>query len=266
MARTVPTIVLLTLLASSCILSANVEASKDYDNYAFALEWAGTVCQFKNCVDDRSIAGYWNIHGLWPDANNGHHPFYCTKTGLDWVNLPQSLQTDIPLFWSGLYSSQQQFLDHEWTKHGTCWRPDYGNMNNMPASIKPIVEKARSAKQSSSNFINLVIELSKNVYAVHDILAAGGVTPSSSQKYTLDTINLAISTGFGKGNVNKFKINCMRDESGQSYFSDVMLCLNKDYQPMDCVCSVKSSCPASGIVYPPRKKKLIHSQGTPTLF
>lgn len=254
MARTVLNISLLVLLASSCILTASLEASKDYDYYAFALEWPGSVCQFKNCVEDHSAPGVWNLHGLWPNADNGHHPFFCTKTSLDWLNLSEELRKELGLYWSGLYSSQEQFLDHEWTKHGTCWRTDYGVVSKMPSQIQDNVSKARNDKQNSADFFSLVVDLSKNVYNIYDILSSEGIVPSDSKHYTLEQIHSAITKNFGKGSVTKFKVNCQRDESGNSYFNDVLICLDKNYNPMDCRFSVTSKCPSSGIRYPPKKQ------------
>lgn len=96
-----------TLSLLLIFMSAGIVMSNDhtYDYYSFALEWPGSVCKFKNCAEDHTIAGTWNLHGLWPDANNGHHPFFCTKTPTDWDNLPKDLRNSLAQYWSGLYSS-----------------------------------------------------------------------------------------------------------------------------------------------------------------
>jgi ribonuclease T2 len=176
-------VIILALLSMS--IGMVMSSTKDYDYYAFALEWPGSVCQFKNCVEDHSIGGTWNLHGLWPNANNGHHPFFCTKTPTDWDNLPKDLRDTLGQYWSGLYSSQEKFLDHEWTKHGTCWRTDYGNIDNIPSGIKTSLQKARTDKQNSADFFNFVVDLSRDVYRIYDILSNNGISPSATATYNL---------------------------------------------------------------------------------
>ena len=241
---------LFVVVISICHLTVKGQSTKDYDYYAFALEWAGTVCKFKNCVEDHSAAATWNLHGLWPNANNGQHPFMCTNVPTDWDNLPQNLVSTLGLYWSGLYSSQQTFLDHEWTKHGTCWRTDYGNITAMPSSVQSLAQSARNNKQNSADYFRLVVALSKNVYRIYEILVSGGITPSNTDKYTYAQIKAAMDKGFGGGKVTKFKVNCQLDESGLPYLSDVLICVDKNYNPQDCAFSVTSNCPVSGIMYP----------------
>ena len=136
----------LLVFIGCCILSRSslAQSTKDYDSYALALEWQGTVCKFKDCQQDYTAAGTWNLHGLWPDADNGKHPFFCTNVPLNWDGLSQDLKTLLSQYWSGLYSSQQQFLDHEWTKHGTCWRTDYGTISQMPAPLQQMLTSVRT--------------------------------------------------------------------------------------------------------------------------
>jgi ribonuclease T2 len=78
---------------------------KDYDNYSLAIEWSGTVCRFKSCTEDNSARDNWNLHGLWPNKDDGNHPFTCTSTPLNFESLESGLRNDLNLYWSGLYSS-----------------------------------------------------------------------------------------------------------------------------------------------------------------
>ena len=75
-----------------CIGVSLSQSTQNYDSYALALEWQGTVCKFKNCEQDYTAAGTWNLHGLWPDADNGKHPFFCTNAPLNWDGLSQDLK------------------------------------------------------------------------------------------------------------------------------------------------------------------------------
>jgi len=176
------------LFVGICALfrSSASQSTKNYDSYALALEWQGTVCKFKNCGQDYTAAGTWNLHGLWPDADNGQHPFFCTNAPLNWDNLSDDLKKQLSLYWSGLYSSQQQFLDHEWTKHGTCWRTDYGTISMMPNQLQQLLTTIRTHSQNSADFLNFVVTLSKQVYRVYDLLSQNGISPSTTATYTFD--------------------------------------------------------------------------------
>ena len=60
---------------------------------------------------------------------------------------------------------------------------------------------------------------------------------------------------FGQGKYTKFQVNCSKDESGKPYLDNVLLCIDKNYNPIDCVSSIKQTCPATGIIYPPKTQK-----------
>lgn len=227
----------------------------DYDYYSMAVEWAGTVCHFKSCSEDHSAPDNWNLHGLWPDKSDGNHPFFCTNTPLQFEQLDSGLRNLLDLYWSGLYSSQQKFIDHEWTKHGTCWRSDYGEIEKMPASVQDTVLRQRSSDQNSSDFLKTSISLSKDVYNVYRTLERAGIIPSSTATYTLAEIQGSLTKLFG-GEVTKFQINCQQDEKGASLLSDMSFCLDKNYQPMDCQNLRPSKCDPDRIFYPENRKKI----------
>lgn len=245
---------ILCLVLSSCVLARSkkkpVTGMKEYDFYALATEWQGTVCAFKKCNYDQSANDTWNLHGLWPDNDNGKHPFYCTKTNLNFNGLPADLKNLLKLYWSGLYSSQSNFLDHEWTKHGTCWRNDYGNISSMPSKVRNYISISRKNKQNSADFFRTTIALSKDTYSVFNMLKAAGISPSKDQRFTLSSITKAITKGLG-GKVTKFKVGCNKDEAGTSWLEDVLICLDKNYKPIDCPAYKPSKCSATGIIYPP---------------
>jgi ribonuclease I len=64
----------------------SLAADTQYDYYVLAMELPGTVCLFHHC--DKADTGLLtpttvNLHGLWPNRNDGHHPFTCTNEPFD---------------------------------------------------------------------------------------------------------------------------------------------------------------------------------------
>lgn len=125
----------------------------------------------------------------------------------------------------------------------------------MPSGIKEAMKKARADEQNSADFFNFVVTLSKDVYRVFDFLSDNGIAPSDSKTHDFQDIHNAMEKSFGKGEVTKFKINCMKDEEGNTYLNDVMLCIDKDYNPIDCKFHTGTSCPETGILYPTKKSR-----------
>jgi hypothetical protein len=77
---------------------------RNYDNVVLGLQ---------RC-DDSSP---WTIHGLWAEDNYCEGPSYSHSAIADlWSQLQQSWPT---CSWSG--NTEDGFLSHEWTKHGTCF-------------------------------------------------------------------------------------------------------------------------------------------------
>ena len=75
-------------------------------------------------------------------------------------------------YWVGLYSSQQTFLDHEWTKHGTCY------------------------SDSQNDYFTKAVDLHKK-YNPITALAAKNIVPSNSRTYSVADVQSALDSGFG---------------------------------------------------------------------
>lgn len=103
-----------------------------YTYFAFEREWPGTVCKTNKCTPQymgNFDSKNFNLHGLWPsglESNVCSYPQDCDNTHFSFSNISSSTQNYMNTYWVGLYSNTQTFLDHEWTKHGTC----YGNDQN----------------------------------------------------------------------------------------------------------------------------------------
>jgi len=78
-----------------------------YDYYEFAVQsWCN---QYE-----------YNIHGMWPQNNNGSYPSWCTN--VSYINVTDQLESNMSTYWNVQCPSpnNQEFWNHEWSKHGTC--------------------------------------------------------------------------------------------------------------------------------------------------
>jgi ribonuclease T2 len=123
----------------------------------------------------------------------------------------------------------------------------------MPASVQQLVSTARADKQNSTDFFKTTLSLSSNEYSTYNMLKNAGIEPTDSKTFTLKDIQAAITKGLG-GKVTKFNIGCSTDESGNSWLSDMLICIDKNYMPIDCVSYRPSRCKSTGIKYPVHKK------------
>jgi len=240
---------------------SNPEGLRPYDSYAFNSEWPGTVCKQKVCNMMAGIKGsFWNIHGLWPDKDDGNHPFFCTNEPLNFAGFNSQIKTDIAAYWSGLYSSDEEFLNHEWTKHGTCWDPSQGDATKMPETIVTIVDEARSNHNSpmSPIFIELVMMVGEK-YNHYATLEKNDFVPNDDTPYKFEDIKAALDSEYGE---HTYSVNCVRDEHGRMLLSDITICLDKSYNPKHCLAREKASCDDM-IYYPnletPARKRLFAS-------
>ena len=233
---TAPNIVLILLLSASALTSAlpgpkapltGPINNTNYEIYIFAAEYAGSVCIHMNCSVNFVKKRHFNMHGLWPEFRNGSWPQFCSQTPLDFLTLAPDVRDLLNEYWSGLFNSQQKFLTHEWEKHGTCWKPDFGNINKMPTAIRPVVNLARDrAVQNPTDFLELVVTLLKDVYPFYRILTNGGIQPSNTKRYTLAEVRGVIAKKLG---VSGFAVQCYK----QMYIETIYLCLDRDFQPTD---------------------------------
>ena len=220
-----------------------------YDVYVFTSSWAGTTCKFKNCSVNFVKKRHFNLHGLWPNYQNGSWPEYCTQIPLNFQNLSQSLRVRLDEYWSGLFSSQERFVRHEWERHGTCWNPTYGVLNKVPSPIRDTLKAARlSTVQNPPDYLELVVSLIEYVYDFHDIFRLSGILPSNDKTYRLADMKQAISSKLGIPS-SGFALKCQKNKNGENYLREVWLCLDKNYQPIGGCGFLKGKC-AEQIHYP----------------
>src|SRR5690349_6185157 len=125
-----------TVLLALALLAA-CEPESNVDHYTLALSWQPAFCEYNTrkpecgALDENDFAATnLTLHGLWPNADDGDHPFYCgvpasdrrvDETG-DWCALPapgidQATESALAEAMPGSRSCLDR---HEWIKHGTC--------------------------------------------------------------------------------------------------------------------------------------------------
>ncbi|OQO03032.1 hypothetical protein B0A48_11316 [Cryoendolithus antarcticus] len=134
----------------------------------------------------------WTIHGLWPDNCDGTYQQFCDPAR-EYTNLTQILQSfgrqdlvDYALtYWASNSGSAESFWEHEFGKHGTCMStfdpPCYPNYS-PGAEVVDFFERTESLFQELPSY---------------DWLAAAGILPSTTVKYTPQQFQDALSPHHG---------------------------------------------------------------------
>lgn len=223
----------------------------EYDTLVIATEWSGSVCQIKSCNAGRPAnTNFFNVHGLWPNvlANFSQTPFDCNDSTVSISSLPMDVQTSLKYYWNSLYTPAESFLNHEWGKHGTCWNPKPDNFDKVPEDLKTIVSQSQGCMSDELNhqisYIKTSIAVAQK-YNVFAALASQGILPNSQRIIHKDEFLKAMLNSL---KVSKYEVICQRNKSGVSLLYEVRICLDKNYNPMDCF-ALKYNCPLQW-VYP----------------
>jgi len=229
-----------------------LDQSDEYDTLVIATEWAGSICRIKNCNRGRPVnKNFFNIHGLWPNvlADFRKSPFDCKNTKVTINTFPMDLQSSLNYYWNPMYSTADGFMNHEWSKHGTCWDPEPINYEDVPSDLKKVVKDSQGSmdddKTHQISYFKTTIAVAQK-YNVFAALAAYGIVPNT-ERYLHKAEILAAITDYFK--ISKFQIKCEKSQqSNVSYLFEVRLCLDKNYNPMDCK-DLRYECPEQ-IIYP----------------
>jgi ribonuclease I len=209
-----------------------------YDSYVLATEWLASVCKSKSCLKEiPNIA-----------AKPGAGPSNCNSIPLNYQDLQPEFQTELWNQWNSLYGNNVDFLDHEWSKHGTCWSPflNESQYSAVPANILPYVnqgmEDYKVGTKGPTDYLNLTLALSAE-YSIFDALKANDILPSRTELYPVTRISGAMERSFG---VSNYTLLCTKDsQTGKSMLTEMRICLDLSYQPIDCVKKNTASCQAS---------------------
>ena len=120
------TIILLALFLSTLTFNLR-QAKQDFDSYVMAVQWSNGYCKANNCGSkaDHVYKNTMTIHGLWPSLKSGKYLDDCTS-GVSIVDDGSSLFTSMKQYWPSFSSSNENFWEHEYNKHGYCMVEEYG--------------------------------------------------------------------------------------------------------------------------------------------
>ncbi|QIW96728.1 hypothetical protein AMS68_002246 [Peltaster fructicola] len=144
--------------------------------------------QFWDTNPSSGPSNSWTIHGLWPDNCDGTYEANCDSTRA-YTNITdilnsfgqQDLLNYMNTYWTSNTGSAETFWEHEWGKHGTCI-----------STLQPSCYTNYQPTEEVPDFFNKVVGLFKTL-PTYQWLSDAGITPSSSQTYTLSQITNALT-------------------------------------------------------------------------
>ncbi|KAL1501427.1 hypothetical protein ABEB36_006747 [Hypothenemus hampei] len=189
----------------------------DFDYFIFSQRWPLTTCaeweatksgNTCNLPQDKHL---WTIHGIWPTKTGQEGPLFCPSSIHFNPDELAPIINDLTTYWVNVEANTKlnSFWAHEWKKHGTC------------ASVLPLLD-------SVTNYFRMGLKWNRD-YDIASILSKEGIEPGNS--YDVATIYNAI-----KNSINKEpSIQCVIDkETKESYISEIRICLDKNFQVIDC--------------------------------
>lgn len=203
-----------------------------YDRYLLATNWAGTMCKFNKCTH-YALDEWFNIHGLWP-TTSGQSPQNCAHVNFKQQNLAPSLKQTLFSYWNSYYHDNWEFLDHEITKHGSCWRPDFGDETVMDKQLAQIIQGYDSNDKFSAvnTFLALTISVAK-LYDPYSALKKAGIVPDDSKTHKIDDI-LRVFANLHDMRDTVLPI-CLAEKSlGKLYLAELRFCTDLNFKPTKC--------------------------------
>ena len=196
-----------------------------FDYLLLNIRWPHGVCSNEDCVPNEPDS--FQIHGLWPNYDNGTWPqFCCRKTPFDMDEI-SSLRDELEVFdnfeamiscliqqtnWRNLLlgKSASSLWAHEWDKHGTC------------STASP---KIRGELNYFSTTLHLFGER-----PVFEWLKDADIVPSIQNVYSYKTVKSVIQDKIGKNVV----LQCNRSRK-PAVLDSLEFCFDKmTLEPKDC--------------------------------
>ncbi|PIN01192.1 Ribonuclease T(2) [Handroanthus impetiginosus] len=116
---------LLFYLVISTFSALGPDASNSlYNHLQLVYLWPSTFCLDRNMVCKKPVAQNFVLHGLWPADRAGNSLVYCSRTG----SISRALtkyERQLAACWPSLsrHTTNRQFWQYQWDKHGTCVLP-----------------------------------------------------------------------------------------------------------------------------------------------
>lgn len=226
--------------------------SNIYDRYMLATSWAGTTCKFNNCTH-YGRDNWFNLHGLWPSTANDS-PQNCRTINFQQNNLSPALAKNLYTYWNSFYHDNWDFINHEITKHGSCWNPAYGNQSIMDPALAQVIQGYNSGDKFSeiNTFLQLAISLAEIVNPF-DSLNKAGFVPDDNATHKIDDV-LAVFSGLNNIENSVIPVCLAEKSTGNLYLAELRFCTDINFKPLACnLGELKNElkrCRSGEIIYP----------------
>ncbi|KAH9178670.1 ribonuclease T2 [Lactarius sanguifluus] len=153
--------------------------------------------QFWDTNPSTGPSNSWTIHGLWPDHCDGSFSTFCDSSrqytniaGLLTAQGASSTLAFMQNFWVDINGQNEQFWEHEWAAHGTC----YSTLKRscLPANSPTGAEAVAFFQQVVALFQSL---------PTYDWLASQGITPKHHSN--LHTVSFTPALGCSGTTINQ---------------------------------------------------------------
>ncbi|KAI4852081.1 ribonuclease-like protein T2 [Aureobasidium sp. EXF-8845] len=189
----------------------------------------------------------WTIHGLWPDRCDGSYEANCDDSRA-YHNIREILETfgatdllsNMTMYWKDYKGNDESLWMHEWSKHGTC-----------VSTLDPDCYTSYRSKEEVVDYFAAAVSLYTQRPTYQWLLDAG-IEPSTSKSYTRDQIQSALSSRHGR----PVTLGCKGGKLDEVWYhfevrGSVQTGVFEAADPD----GGKSTCPYSGIRYPPKAAK-----------
>ncbi|KAI9843775.1 MAG: ribonuclease T2-like [Sclerophora amabilis] len=187
----------------------------------------------------------WTLHGLWPDRCDGTYDANCDPsrkfsniTGILESFEKNELLDYMSTYWKDYKGDDETFWEHEWSKHGTCI---------STLEVKCYTEY--KPQEELVDYFQKAVDLFKGL-PTYETLADAGITPDTSKTYTSAEILAAISAVTD----HEVTIGCSSGALNQVWYHyNVRGSLQSGIFEATEPDGTKSSCPATGVKYLPKR-------------
>jgi ribonuclease I len=211
--KVITTLSLISLSLTNFLLLEDTETNPEYNMYVFSIQWGNTLCVYnKECQEKikQIPKNIFTLHGLWPSFNDGKKVDECNKgTEIDVKIQEQTLYKDMITYWLSYTSSNQNFWNHEFNKHGYCYTERYN--------------------KKMEDFFSTSIGLFKNHSFAELAGKAFGDVKEAEKTYTYDQLIDAFKKVYSD---LYFDIECKRT-GGKNYISEVRFYFNLEWNPRE---------------------------------
>ncbi|KAI0296141.1 ribonuclease T2-like protein [Russula brevipes] len=171
----------------------------------------------------------WTIHGFC----DGSFESDCDP-GRSYKNIAELLKAQgagdtlsyMDEYWVDMHGNNEQFWQHEWSKHGTCY-----------STLQPSCLPSESPRGAEA------VAFFQQVW-----LASQGITPHRTRTHTLSELTRALKTASGYTPAISCSGNQIKEI--QWYFYVRGSLLDGEFEPIDT--PIKSKCPSGGLRYIPK--------------